>query len=502
MGSSVFLQQTGHAIINSILQGAVVYLILSAALFISRGNAIVKYRLAQAAQLLLLALFVFSFISSGIDIKQNVWSSSGFYIPVSMQRIFNELIPYLAVLYFLILGVQCISFIDACIFTRSLGRSGLHKISYEYRLFTSEMCMHLSIKKRVQIFISDKVTSPLTIGFLKPLILIPFACINQLSPAQLEAVILHELSHIKRADYLLQIFHLITEKILFFNPFIKIISRIIDEERETSCDNMVIQFRFEPEEYAGALLAIARVQPAINTMALHAAGKKDQVLLKRIQKILQVKTAGNYFLHIRQTALGLGVVALVLFMQFGAAEKKMFISNVRMTPEFTAMLMNAGGHKPAPAIQREEPVRKSNYYYKPATVKIEKTVDKSIPHNEIKKINQQENNKPKDIVEPKIKDPEAVLVMNDNETASVIPAEMMKNVSGNKIVLTPDLYNQLLSYYNFKRMQYTIASVPADSISVKESDRTQNSYRKIITIEATDKNGEAKSFDIVVELYQ
>ena len=51
-------------------------------------------------------------------------------------------------------------------------------------------------------------------------------------------------------------------------------------------------------------------------------------------------------------------------------------------------------------------------------------------------------------------------------------------------------------------MQYTIASVPTDSITIKESNKTENSYRKIITIEATDSTGETKSFDITIELYQ
>lgn len=509
MGNSVFLQQTGHAIFSSIWQGAVLYLALSALLVVCKGNAILKYRLAQGFQFILLALFAFNcFGINSSPADYNSFIAPDVYMPVSWKAVFDMVIPYSGVLYFLILGVQCIRFIDAYLFTRDLAAKGLHKIPYPYRLFTSEMSMHLSVKKKVQIFLSDRVTTPLTIGFLKPLILIPFACINQLSPAQLEAIILHELSHIKRADYLLQVLQVITEKILFFNPFIKIISRIIDEEREMACDNMVLQFRCLPEDYAGALLAIARTMPAQNIMALHASGKKDQVLLKRIQKILQVSGHSNYTQHIKHTALSMVAVVLFTFIRFNASEQKLFIAEVGTNPVFAGVLTNkARPAQPAPAVS--EPVKRSNYFYKPAPVASKNKIRSIAADNSVKA--ESKKNIQAGIIKPAAaeiskadtkENTDELAALSDEDMASVIPPQMLQNVSGNKIVLTPDMYNQLLSYYNFKRMQYTIASVPDDSISITESDQTQSSFRKLITVEATDSNGDVKSFDIIVELYQ
>ena len=69
-----------------------------------------------------------------------------------------------------------------------------------------------SLRKKVKIYLSGKIICPLTTGFLKPVILIPVAAVNQLTTEQMEAVILHELAHIKRADYLLYILQSLVRK--------------------------------------------------------------------------------------------------------------------------------------------------------------------------------------------------------------------------------------------------------------------------------------------------
>jgi bla regulator protein BlaR1 len=121
----------------------------------------------------------------------------------------------------------------------------LQKMPAEWRLFVNRIAGQLNIKKKIQVFLSDTVTTPLTIGFLKPVILIPVASINHLTTDQLEAVLLHELAHIKRYDYLVNIILSVVEISLFFNPFTQLLSKNIRKERENSCDDWVLQFQYD-----------------------------------------------------------------------------------------------------------------------------------------------------------------------------------------------------------------------------------------------------------------
>jgi len=111
----------------------------------------------------------------------------------------------------------------------------------EWRLFVQQLAQQLGIKKTVRIYLSGSITSPLTLGFWKPVILVPLASINHLTTKQVEAVLLHELAHIKRYDYLYNIILSVIEAVLFFNPFTQLISKQLKRERENCCDDWVLQ---------------------------------------------------------------------------------------------------------------------------------------------------------------------------------------------------------------------------------------------------------------------
>ena len=106
-------------------------------------------------------------------------------------------------------------------------------------MFVKNLAAQMGIKKPVHVWISELVCSPVTIGYLKPIILVPLAAINHLTTQQLEAVLLHELSHIKRYDYLINLIINFIQTILYFNPLVKAFVKIIEREREKSCDEMV-----------------------------------------------------------------------------------------------------------------------------------------------------------------------------------------------------------------------------------------------------------------------
>lgn len=152
----------------------------------------------------------------------------------------------------------------------------------------------MGIRREVRAWLSSQVEVPVTLGFLKPVILIPLATINHLSLPQAEAVLLHELAHIKRNDYLLHLGVKVLEVIFFFNPFSRWLIRDIQREREHRCDDMVMQFRYDPHTYVSALLSLATTaagSQGSRQLVLAATGSNDQFLLKRVRRILQVQEA-------------------------------------------------------------------------------------------------------------------------------------------------------------------------------------------------------------------
>ena len=145
----------------------------------------------------------------------------------------------------------------------------------------------LRISQPVTVLDSMIVGVPTVIGWLRPVILLPAGLATGLSTEQLEAILLHELAHIRRMDYLVNLLQRLVEAILFYHPAVWFISRRIRVERENCCDDVTLAAGGEPTVYAEALLAVAA--PRAPRMAMAANGGK---LLPRIRRILGLSNAG------------------------------------------------------------------------------------------------------------------------------------------------------------------------------------------------------------------
>ena len=166
------------------------------------------------------------------------------------------LLPYLSVAYIFLLLFLMAKLFTAYRHVHYIAHKNLLNPPAALDLFASQVSLQMEIPKKIKIWISNHIEVPATIGFIKPVILIPFASLNHLTVHQLEAVILHELSHIKRNDYFINLLISIIETILFFNPFIALFIKIIKSERENCCDDFVLQYRYDPHSYASALLRL------------------------------------------------------------------------------------------------------------------------------------------------------------------------------------------------------------------------------------------------------
>jgi beta-lactamase regulating signal transducer with metallopeptidase domain len=309
--NSAFLQALGYALANSLWQMAILWLVYMVVSSVIRLSAANKYKVAAGLQLTGFAWFIVTlqFYYAQCHKMASAYTATAgenitLIIPEGGDSFRSQLLstmiraerilPYLSVAYLVLFVIMCIRWLNCYRFTQKLKTTGLQKADIDLKLFVKKVAAHLGIRQEVKVYLSGLVKSPLTIGFLKPVILIPLANINQLTTEQMEAVLLHELAHIKRFDYLLNLLLSCTETVLFFNPFTQLLSKAIKKERENSCDDWVLQFQYNPATYAEALLRIAYLQQTAPAMAMAALGNKND-LLSRIKRMIgQQEKKFNY----------------------------------------------------------------------------------------------------------------------------------------------------------------------------------------------------------------
>jgi hypothetical protein len=181
-------------------------------------------------------------------------------------------------------------------------------------LFTQTKAYHFGIGRKVTIWYSKTIHSPMTFGFWKPVILLPVALVNQLTVEQTESLIIHELTHIKNNDYLLNWLLVIAEALYFFNPFVRIIAQKIKLEREKNCDIQVLQFDYPAIGYAETLLRTAHQQKLAYSLQMSAV-KNKQDLLKRILYFTQHESL-NHKSQGQFPIAALGVLVLMVLNLF------------------------------------------------------------------------------------------------------------------------------------------------------------------------------------------
>ena len=293
-GQANFLQSLGWAVLNSLWQMAllwVIYQVISGIFKTAKSS----FRSSLASLLLItgFALFVYTFFSfyDNQNSDQPIFSPS-ILNPDESEQVTNWLhktLPIASVLYLVLLIIPLAHFIRNYRYVQVIRQFGLTKMDVQWRVFVKKVAERMGIKKPVHIWVSEFVSSPVTIGFLKPVILVPLAAINHLSSQQMEAVLLHELSHIRRYDYLINLVINFIQTLLYFNPFVKAFVKIVEREREKNCDEMVLQFQYDSYDYATALLILEKTNHEYKPLVVGATGKKND-LLRRVELIMGVKT--------------------------------------------------------------------------------------------------------------------------------------------------------------------------------------------------------------------
>lgn len=178
-----------------------------------------------------------------------------------------------------------------------------------WQLAGERLASRLRLDVGFKVVESAFVDTPGVIGFLRPVILLPIAALSNLSPGQIEALLAHELAHVRRQDYAVNLLQTAAETLLFFHPAVWWVSSRIREEREHCCDDVAVEVCGEPIAYAAALAELASWRSGEPALSVGAA---DGPLLARVRRLLGVPAEDQ-----PRPASGLALVAIGLMLSAG-----------------------------------------------------------------------------------------------------------------------------------------------------------------------------------------
>jgi beta-lactamase regulating signal transducer with metallopeptidase domain len=135
---------------------------------------------------------------------------------------------------------------------------------------------------------SGYVSSPVTIGHIKPMILFPIGIINQLTPQEVEAILTHELAHIVRRDYLSNLIQSFIETLFYYHPVTWWISNMVRTERENRADDLAVSWCGDHLGYAKALITVQEMQVGASPSLTIGFASGKGAMLARIQRILHI----------------------------------------------------------------------------------------------------------------------------------------------------------------------------------------------------------------------
>lgn len=179
------------------------------------------------------------------------------------------------------------------------------------------LARRLRVRRSVRVVNSALAQVPSTVGWLRPIILLPASAVTGLTPDQLSALIAHELAHVRRHDYLVNLLQSAIETLLFYHPAVWWVSHRMRVEREHCCDDLAVAVCGDPLVYARALSQMESSRRAPRLLAAASGGS----LLNRVRRILGISTPhDNAFARSASGVLVvLGVMALAVVVELSAA---------------------------------------------------------------------------------------------------------------------------------------------------------------------------------------
>src|SRR4051794_2736617 len=202
------------------------------------------------------------------------------YSPVTDP--WQQAMPWIVVAWFAGATACSLRLLLGFISASALRRSRHAPVPTAWQHTLDRLIERMHVSRRVRLVATDRVDTPSVIGWLRPVILAPVSVLSGLAPEQVEALLAHELAHVRRHDYLVNILQGIAESLPFYHPAVWWISNQIRAEREHCCDDLAVAASGDVLVYARALAELESTRPAHFKAALSA---NDGSLLRRIRRL-------------------------------------------------------------------------------------------------------------------------------------------------------------------------------------------------------------------------
>ena len=296
------IDSIGFTLLHSLWQFTMIYVLLRILLKIFRhGSSQLRYNLSGGA---LLMSFVCSLLTFAYYYNQGTgnlpaaeeWNGNEILLfqLAGMESVsvpegpegLTQYLPYMVFGYFIVVILLAMRLVLSLLYIRKLKNFGLIKTSEKIDSVFSALVRKFDLNKKISILQSVIVKVPMVIGYLKPVVIVPAGTFTQLPYNQIEAILAHELAHIQRNDFLINILQSVVELLFFYHPAIYQISKHIRAERENCCDDIALNHCGDTAQYVKALASMEGIVPSGGYYAVAFVNQKN-TLLKRIKRILK-----------------------------------------------------------------------------------------------------------------------------------------------------------------------------------------------------------------------
>jgi beta-lactamase regulating signal transducer with metallopeptidase domain len=317
------VQKLGWTLLHSVWQAGLVALLLVVVLrFLCKSSANLRYVIACLGLVVIVLLPVVTFyVVPTSALTSDAESVPGFPVPVTVKphEIYNVDMPlqrsaehmqifpaiswkqramnfYVSALPYIVfgwfIGVLALSLwhLGGWVHLQRLRRKKVNSVDISLQGKLHNLIGRLKVTQQVKLMESALVQIPTVVGWLRPLILMPVSALAGLSPEQLEALLAHELAHIRRYDYLVNIFQTVVETLGFYHPAVWWVSHKIRVERENCCDDLAVSVCSDKVGYARALTSMEEARFAKGDLAVAASGGS---LSRRIRRLIGTSSAEN-----------------------------------------------------------------------------------------------------------------------------------------------------------------------------------------------------------------
>jgi beta-lactamase regulating signal transducer with metallopeptidase domain len=230
----------------------------------------------------------------------------------SLVDYFNTHAALIVLVWFIVFLARFVRVLSGLVYAQRIRYYQTKPAPAEWQDRLTQLVHKLWISRPVLLLESALIKVPVVIGVLKPAILVPIGMLAHLPADQVESILLHELAHIRRRDYLFNLVQHIVDTLFFFNPALIWISSLIRTERENCCDDIAIRETRSRRQLIEALVSFHEYRQREGVFAVAFAGNKENQVVRRVKRIVH-KT--NHSLNAGERAVLMGVL-LVLCAAF------------------------------------------------------------------------------------------------------------------------------------------------------------------------------------------